>query len=75
MVREYLPADEDNRDYDAIADAPLTRAFKFIADGGGFVGTASDLLSRLESSLHCTFLAGYKSIFAIRKPGLEPLSH
>lgn len=40
----------DRRDYDAIADHPLTRALEFVASQRGYVGTASELYSHLNDN-------------------------
>lgn len=37
----------EHRDYDAIADQPLTRALEYIADQRGYVGTAAELYAHL----------------------------
>jgi hypothetical protein len=38
----------DDRDYDAVADAPVPMALEYLAQNGGFVGTATELLHRLN---------------------------
>jgi hypothetical protein len=42
----YKPMIE-RRDYDAIADQPLTRALEFVAGQNGYVGTAAELYAHL----------------------------
>ncbi len=38
----------EQRDYDAIADHPLTRALEFVAERNGYVGTANELYAYLN---------------------------
>lgn len=47
FIKRFRPMIE-RRDFNAIADLPLTRALEFIAGQGGYVGTASELWAHLN---------------------------
>lgn len=47
FIKRFRPMIE-RRDFNAIADLPLTRALEFVAGQGGYVGTASELWAHLN---------------------------